>query len=394
MNSPTSEPPKLIVPADTTPVFAWNLQATARIVVNQGGSSSGKTYSILQVLLELARQSPMLRITVTAESLPALRGGAIADMDTILGTSPFGGWVCKVNLSTHKYTLWNGSYIEFKAFKNVEAAKHGKRDILFINEATNVRYEIAKQLILRSGRVFIDFNPSQDFWVFDKYLGNAQAEWIYSNYRHNPFADPGMVEDIESLKEEDVELYKVYALGRRGNLSGQVFPNIIWVPQFPDYASGQVYGLDIGFVNSYTALCRIGFADRRVFGEELLYERRLTEPDINDRLEGLGISRHVPIICDSANASVIEYLRRQDWNIHPAKKGEIKGELLAMRRQQWCITNNSLNWKKEARNYIWKRDSSGAFENVPIKKFDHLFDAARYAYMDATGGGDLPVFSS
>jgi phage terminase large subunit len=39
----------------STAIFKHNYSATAHVVVNQGGTSSGKTYSILQVLFALGR---------------------------------------------------------------------------------------------------------------------------------------------------------------------------------------------------------------------------------------------------------------------------------------------------------------------------------------------------
>ena len=38
----------------TLELFDLNLDSEARVVVNQGGTSSGKTYSIMQVLFYLA----------------------------------------------------------------------------------------------------------------------------------------------------------------------------------------------------------------------------------------------------------------------------------------------------------------------------------------------------
>ena len=40
--------------AKTTTLFKHNYQATAHVIVNQGGTSSGKTYAIEQVLFCLA----------------------------------------------------------------------------------------------------------------------------------------------------------------------------------------------------------------------------------------------------------------------------------------------------------------------------------------------------
>lgn len=381
-----------------TPVFDWNMKSSKRFTINQGGSSSSKTYSILQCLLILGRSmSPAMEnktITVTAESLPALKVGAIRDFESIISKPPFSHYIQKVNRGTPWFVrLWNGATIEFRAFPHAEAAKHGKRAILFINEASNVPYEIAKALMLRSSKVFIDFNPSADFWAHERYLGHPNAQWIYSTFRDNPFADRDMVADIEALKSEDPEMWKVYGLGRRGNLRGQVFPNVIWVEDLPEYLSDVTYGMDIGFTNSYTTLCKVGMADGKMWGQELLYERGLIEPDIVERLEALNISHTAEIIVDNANAMVIEYLRREgDFNAIACAKKDVQSELQAMKRYQWRITADSINWKKEAKNYLYRKQKDGSLENTPIKAYDHLWDAARYAFLRIVNPGSLPEF--
>jgi phage terminase large subunit len=43
-------------PFDISPIFAWNYNCDKQIVINQGGSSSGKTYSLLQLLLVKAQE--------------------------------------------------------------------------------------------------------------------------------------------------------------------------------------------------------------------------------------------------------------------------------------------------------------------------------------------------
>ena len=51
----------------------------ARVFVNQGGTSSGKTYCIMQVLFDLACSEPNQIITVVGQDLPNLKAGALRD---------------------------------------------------------------------------------------------------------------------------------------------------------------------------------------------------------------------------------------------------------------------------------------------------------------------------
>jgi phage terminase large subunit len=383
-------------------VFGWNYYAQSRYVINQGGTYSGKTYSILQVICFKAMERPGTVITVTAETLPALRTGAIRQFAQIAEYQPFKSWIEGVNKSTNTYLFTNGSTVEFKAFASEKAAHHGKRDYLFLNEANNIPYDIARQLIMRTTRqVFIDFNPTSDFWAHDHYLADDSAGWIYSTYRDNPFVPAEIVSEIESLKDTSPEHYKVYGLGKRGSLSGQVFGNIQWVNEFPQYATERRYGMDFGFTNSYTAICEIALADGRIYGRELMYTRGLTEPEVLQKMQELNLARNIRIVADSANPMLIAYLKQLHningvmmggYPVVPCKKKNVREEVEAMKRYQWNITDESVNWKKEAKNYIYRKDRDGGLDNEPVKQFDHLWDAARYAFLDLVGGEKLPQF--
>jgi len=206
----------------STNVFAWNWKAAVegfRIIVNQGGSSSGKTYSILQNLFLVAISDAGSLSTVTASTYPSLRKGALRDFSSICDSPIFKPFVKKIDLSTNTYTLTNGSVIEFAIFPTEQDAKNGKRKYLFINEADGFGYGVANNLIMRtSGRVYIDFNPTSFFWCHEKYKGRADTKWIYSTYRDNRFASEGVILEIERLRLTDPELYKVYGLGKFGKL--------------------------------------------------------------------------------------------------------------------------------------------------------------------------------
>ena len=80
-------PPRM----DTGSVFERNLAAwyaCARLIIDQGGTSSGKTFSILQVLILIAICWPEpLMISVMSESTPHLKLGVIRDFQKIMGAA-------------------------------------------------------------------------------------------------------------------------------------------------------------------------------------------------------------------------------------------------------------------------------------------------------------------
>ena len=58
-------------------------------MVHQGGTSSGKTYAILQALVMKACTENDLVITVVGQDIPNLRVGAYRDAQTIIFNDPF-----------------------------------------------------------------------------------------------------------------------------------------------------------------------------------------------------------------------------------------------------------------------------------------------------------------
>ncbi len=66
-------------------VFDKNLQATTKIVVNQGSSRSGKTYSILQLfILVKSFQERDAVFTIVRKTMPSLKASAMRDFFEIL----------------------------------------------------------------------------------------------------------------------------------------------------------------------------------------------------------------------------------------------------------------------------------------------------------------------
>lgn len=71
----------------TSTLFKYNYSATAHVVVNQGGTSSGKTYAVEQVLFCLACSQPKSVITIVGQDIPNLKSGALRDALSIYSGS-------------------------------------------------------------------------------------------------------------------------------------------------------------------------------------------------------------------------------------------------------------------------------------------------------------------
>lgn len=208
----------------TSIIYQANLEATESIVVNQGGTSSGKTYSIIQLLFTLAIACPMQVITVVGQDIPNLKKGAYRDAKTIYSNSKdLQQWFGKPNETDRVFTCTNGSIIEFTSYQDEQDAKSGKRDYLFVNEANGISYDIYRQLAIRTRKkIFIDYNPSASFWVHEELIGKEGVKLIISDHRHNPFLTQEQHDKIEGISDPDY--WKVYARGLTGKIEGLLFP--------------------------------------------------------------------------------------------------------------------------------------------------------------------------
>ena len=151
-----------------TSIYEKNAQAyldkTKRRALNEGGTSSSKTVSVLQLLILIAQytKSPLL-ISIVSESLPHLKRGCI-DFQNILGE---GFDDNKYNKTEHVYDFGKGQ-IEFFPADEPSKMRGGRRDILFINECNNVSYDAFKELDIRTRLfTFLDWNPVSEFWVHE-----------------------------------------------------------------------------------------------------------------------------------------------------------------------------------------------------------------------------------
>ena len=113
-------------------LFLANTRDGIRTYVNQGGTSSGKTYTILNVLMYYAISENRQVITVCGQDLPNLKVGAFRDAKTIIGDSEWLGKFFAVNESGHYLEGLNGSIIEFKSYDNAQELVHqrGQRGVV------------------------------------------------------------------------------------------------------------------------------------------------------------------------------------------------------------------------------------------------------------------------
>lgn len=371
----------------TSPVFEWNWNTRAEVVINQGGTSSAKTYSILQVLFLRAVIEPGVVITVVGGDIPDLKSGALRDARNIITSSPFLQYhLAAYNVTERLFTFRSGSVMEFKSYESEYDARSGKRDYCFLNEAQNVKKEVYDELHARTRKqVFLDFNPTQRFWAHDL-IGQDGVTLFISNFTHNPALDEVTRRKILRYKKTNPARWRVYGLGLTGEVEGAIFQSVFPCDAFPQLETHEVrYGMDFGYSNDPTTLVKVGRVGDALYGQQLLYETGLSNAAIVQRLERFGVPKNVRIIADSADPKAIAHIKGAGYNIHPAPKGpdSVKFGIEQINSYEGGIhlAPGADQWWVEQENYKWQK-KNGKYINVPTDSYNHLWDAFRYAVSD------------
>lgn len=359
--------------AKTTKGFLDNY----RYIVHEGGTRSGKTHSILTVLYHIVNSRPSLA-SVVSETFPHLRKGAIRDYQRILQSQK--AWDEKLwNKTDSVHTIQPGHLLEFFSADNSDKVHGPERDILFINEGQNISWEIVNHLFVRTRKtIFIDFNPTREFWAHTELKDDPKTLWIHSTYRDNPFLTQEQVEEIERNKKNKT-WWKIYGEGQIAESEGAVYNGWKIVDDIPHEARLERRGLDFGYTNDPTAIVAIYYYNGGYILDEELYRKGLSNKQIADALNNMEKPQTL-VIADSAEPKSIDEIMTYGVPIQASQKGKdsLNQGIQYVQDQRISVTKRSVNLIREYRNYMWKTDKDGKTLNVPEDMFNHCMDALRY----------------
>lgn len=355
-----------------------------RLIANRGGTRSGKTYSIVCLLVSIAKNGRKRSIDIVSESLPHLKRGAINDIEDIMtNEGMMEGVQYEKNRSDHTYTFANGTKIRFFSADDWGKVKGSRRDILFINESNRIPFETYRQLSVRTAEtIFLDWNPDTEYWYEMKGLNTKDTTTeIVSTYKDNPFLSDIQIMEIESNKGDDA-WWKVYGLGEVGRPMGVIFDRWQQVDEIPEGATLVGRGLDFGFMTDPTAMVDVYKYDGKLWLDEVCYLHGLTNDKIAERLRGFNNM----VVADSAEMKSITEIHNYGIRyIEPARKGSdsVRAGIDILRRYELMVTKRSLNLIFELRNYKWKENKiTGETMGEPVDRWNHLLDAARYVALN------------
>tara|TARA_Y100000114_G_C11737708_1_gene317179 strand:- start:210 stop:1373 length:1164 start_codon:yes stop_codon:yes gene_type:complete len=366
-----------------TNIVFRHLQSTSkRIIIQQGGTRSGKTYNILIWLIYYCIQNTNQKqiITICRKTFPSVRASVMRDFFEILNRIDLYNPE-NHNKSNHEYMLY-GNVVEFISLDQPQKIRGRKRNLLFCNEANELSIEDWRQLSLRTtGRIILDYNPSDEYhWIYNEVIPRDDCAFFKTTYLDNPFLSSTIIAEIERLKITDENYWRVYGLGERRQSKAVIF-KFQEVDSIPEGCALISAGMDFGFTNDPTTLVLAYKKDIDLYFEELVYQTGLTNRDIHNKLTALGFDRRTEIYADSAEPKSIRELQLFGWNIKSTAKGKdsVMAGIDMLKRYRINVIKRSTNLIKELRNYKFVEDSNGRILNKPVDQYNHAIDAARYA---------------
>lgn len=355
-----------------------------------GSRRSGKTistYLFLQALTELA---PLQVTTLCAEYAPLQR--TIEDFTLATGLTPKGSETSGLHVKNA------GSVWKFLHLDSKEKAQGTMCDILFVNEAVNVKPEVL-DTIAPGVRLFTvyNLNPTKRARLLDK---STTENTLVTTFKDNPYLTAAQLQEFEGMRERamrpnatryDTYMYNVYYLGQFAQLSGQVFPppTVCSVDEYRDIPAKECVGIDFGFAldGDPTAVVGVKIWQRRIYARNYVYMRGITSAEELGRiLINKGLTTTDLYVGDygGAGASRMNDMRTagngtwtgdlsRGFEIYNAIKTTILGDLSEMLSLDGItVTEDSIYLRDEMEGYEFD-------DNERMKGDDHAIDAMRYA---------------
>lgn len=382
-----------------------NLNAKAFVVVNQGGTSSGKSECIIRVLFTIAILCAKYRILITTNTVPKLKQDALAIALVVAQLPEMKMFIKQYNATDRFFIFHNGSKMEFNSYATAEEAKGPKYHIVYITELTRVKWGVFEQLYMRTKvRMYVDYNPTDTFYIHTKVIGNPKrftsVMKLRSDHRDNPYLSDEMHARIENIDEPGTETHNVYARGFTGRLRGTVYVNWVSVNTTFDYRDGVIWYVDWAKGESKTAdpvaAGRImikppDFPELDYLVDELVYDQAVSASEVAQVFKEVGYKDGQRCFCDHQPIFNYELVVNGITGAVPAVKGpgSVNSGILFTRKKKVGYTARSTNIHNEQSKYKFL-EVDGIVTNTPVDEYNHHMDGIRYGvHGEAIYTGDL-----
>lgn len=374
----------------------------------QGGQGAGKTFSILQLLINHASGTPNREIYIASDELSKMRITVIKDFVKIMVA--FGIFKRENWVDGTLYRFPNNSFIKFIGLDKEDIGKGLRADVIFVNEANKVKFDTYRELTSRAKQIFIDFNPNKKFWFHTEVLNRDDCDFIKLTYLDNEFLSEEERNEILRYKEKGYDkdgkiintywanMWRVYGLGETGQVEGRIY-NWKSIPYFEylNINKEVYYGVDWGVVDPFGIVeCKyhdgnlyvheLNYASeneiRRNLGDTALHQinASLDEGLVTWLFQRLNINKTKTIVCDNNRPNKIIALRKAGWEYAVAVGGKSKllDRIGILNGLNIYYTDTSKNIEYEQENYCRQKDKFGVVQEEPEDQDNHLCDAIAY----------------
>lgn len=369
------------------------LDDQSRYLVLCGGRGSGKSEFAARKVLYRCLKEGSHRFLIMRKIRRTLRESVIRLFEELLGSANI-PWDY---LSTERKIVFLGpkgkNELLFEGLDDPEKIKSIKGITgIWLEEATEFSRDdfLTIDLCLREPgpgyhQTMLTFNPdeSRAAWLKQMFFDTKRDDALVhiSTIDDNPIKEvrEAYRRQLDSLKEIDQALWKIYRLGEWAQLSGQIFS---WdVVPLPEIGFDEVFwGGDFGYSVDPAAVVKVYRRADEFWIEEKLYQTGLTNQALGKALLEMGI-KDDPIYFDSAEPKSIAEIQAMGINARPSEKGpdSVRAGIDYLKSKRIHIIQGSVNLMKEVSGYVWRKDKNGNQLNEPVQFNDHLISATRYA---------------
>lgn len=384
------------------PVYLPYLQNERFTQIYYGGSSSGKSFFLAQrIVIDNLNGVNWLCCRNVAKTIRSSTFNEVSKAIFAMGLAKYYSISRSDMVITNKI---NGKQILFVGLDDSEKVKSitpavGVLERIFIEEATEIKYDAYKQLTKRlRGRteyakcVIMAFNPIlKTHWIYSEFFSHwddSKSSYedddisiLKTTYKDNVYLTAGDRKQLEN--ESDPYYYNVYSLGNWGVLGHIIFKN--WhtedlselIPKFDNLRAG----MDFGYSSDPNALIKLHIDNTRkkiyIFDE--WYQAGMSDDELL-KVSKKFFGREI-VTCDSAEPKTIDFLAANGVNSTPAVKGtdSINRGIRFLQGYEIIVDTRCQNMKNELEQYHWQEDKYGNAMARPVDKNNHLIDALRYA---------------
>lgn len=386
--------------------YAQLYNISCRYMVVYGGRRSAKSVSVSQLLVRRAIENAGRRVGVLRKFAVTLRLSVWERVLAAIEETGIALRECDINKSERSIVLPNGSGFYFFGADDPQKMKSIEGFTDFWLEEANEFDELdldtldagLSAAVIPAPQVWLTFNPIpyvEGFipWLVSRFVGkvsNVLSVPQFNNdicvlrtwYKDNPFCPATTVKLLNSYKDTNPALYRMWALGEFTHLEGVILRNWDIVDSVPEGARLLGYGVDFGFADDPFTCVEVWQSHEEMWFRQVVYATNLTNAEASDAMEEGGVrKREDDIVADAAEPKSIKELRQMGWIVNPCDKAPDYKRAAIRYLQSFVlhVTRDSPDIIREFSVWSWKKDKvSGRFLPVPVDGNDHAVDAIIY----------------